>query len=447
MRGTGLDRHVAAALFAVAGLLAVAGPAHAGAPIVSYQLYGTTGQAGWFVSNVSVAWQVQWNGSPPVSSEGCEPGDSLKADTTPAGIKRTCTASNEDGTSSVTTSAIRKDATKPAVTSAAPSRPPDRDGWFNHPLEVSFAGSDAASGVASCSAPAYSAPDTASGSVSGTCRDAAGNLSALGSFALKYDATPPEVTALTPERPADFLGYFVRPVALTFSGADQTSGLQSCDTVLYAGPDSASAAVSGACRDVAGNAAARTMAVAFDATAPALSKVSAVAGDSVATVSWDANDDASAIRVTRSPGPARPVFDGNAARFEDRGLRNGVRYRYTVTAVDAAGHQTARAVTASPSAKLIAPAAGATVKRPPRLSWKRVAKARYYNVQLFRGKRKILSAWPRNTRLQLQSAWRYSARWQRLTPGTYRWYVWPGYGDRPQRRYGRALGSRTFTMP
>ena len=81
---------------------------------------------------------------------------------------------------------------------------------------------------------------------------------------------------------------------------------------------------------------------------------------------------------------------------------------------------------------------------PPRLSWKPCAKARYYNVQFFRGKRKMLSAWPRRTRLQLRSAWRYGGRWQRLSARDLPLVRVAGLRRPHARRYGRVLGSRTF---
>ncbi len=71
--------------------------------------------------------------------------------------------------------------------------------------------------------------------------------------------------------------------------------------------------------------------------------------------------------------------------------------------------------------------------------------ASYYNVQVFRGKRKILSTWPTKPRLRLRTRWHYGGQVQRLTAGTYRWYVWPGYGPRGRHRYGKLLGRRTFT--
>nr|MBA3331185.1 hypothetical protein [Actinomycetota bacterium] len=72
--------------------------------------------------------------------------------------------------------------------------------------------------------------------------------------------------------------------------------------------------------------------------------------------------------------------------------------------------------------------------------------AAYYNVQLFRGSQKVLSAWPKQPRLALGSKWTFAGRKMLLRPGTYRWYVWPGVGARSQARYGPMLGQSTFVV-
>ena len=65
-------------------------------------------------------------------------------------------------------------------------------GWYNHPVSVAFSGSDATSGVESCTAATYSALRRArAASQPGTCTDRAGNRSNPLGFGLKYDATPP----------------------------------------------------------------------------------------------------------------------------------------------------------------------------------------------------------------------------------------------------------------
>ena len=87
-----------------------------------------------------------------------------------------------------------------------------------------------------------------------------------------------------------------------------------------------------------------------------------------------------------------------------------------------------------------------TVTRAPVLRWRIVAGARYYNVQLFRGARKVLSAWPVRARLRVHRTWRYGGVRRRLAPGVYRWYVWPGYGRRAAHRYGALVGTRRFVV-
>lgn len=91
--------------------------------------------------------------------------------------------------------------------------------------------------------------------------------------------------------------------------------------------------------------------------------------------------------------------------------------------------------------RLLSPREDAVVARPPLLDWTKVAGATYYNVQLWRGNRKVLSRWPTRSRFQLHRTWRYHGRSFRLDPARYRWYVWPGF----PRGYGRSRG-RAFVV-
>jgi hypothetical protein len=85
---------------------------------------------------------------------------------------------------------IRIDRTPPTVTGPGLARPPDSGDWFNHPVGFAFTGSDATSGIESCTGGTYGGPDGAGVSFSGSCRDIAGNVTS-GAFAINYDATPP----------------------------------------------------------------------------------------------------------------------------------------------------------------------------------------------------------------------------------------------------------------
>jgi hypothetical protein len=126
-------------------------------------------------------------------------------------------------------------------------------------------------------------------------------------------------------------------------------------------------------------------------------------------------------------------------------VRNRTSYRYTVIAIDQAGNVGERTVVVRPGLRLLSPAQGAHVSAPPVLSWTSVPKATYYNVQVFRGA-KVLSAWPKRAHLQLRRTWSFGGQRHRLRPGTYRWYVWPGFGQRSAARYGPPVGSGRFVV-
>ena len=71
-------------------------------------------------------------------------------------------------------------------------------------------------------------------------------------------------------------GWYNRPVAFQVTGADATSGIASCVSPSYGGPDGAARELAGACVDRAGNTSVPVSAtIKYDATAPA-----AVAGAS-----------------------------------------------------------------------------------------------------------------------------------------------------------------------
>jgi hypothetical protein len=349
-------------------------------PVITPEIFGSVGSADWYTSGVTVNWKVAEDpGSPVLSaSPGCQPA-TFSADT--PGFTQTCTATSAGGTATVTTKPIRIDQTPPTVTAAKTSRPADHAGWFTSPVSVAWSGSDATSGISSCTSASYAGPDSAGAALSGTCRDAAGNTSA--------------------------------PL---------------------------------------------TISLAFDATAPSLSGVTATPGDTTASLAWKPSADTQSVSVVAAasaPGvPQRAVYQGPGTTFRDTGLTNGVAYTYTVTAFDAAGNAASQAVSVTPFSMLVAPLPNARIpgtrarKNPPMLTWQPRTGATYYNVQIFRrmnGRwRKIMSKWPDKNHLQLPSSWRYRGRTWQLVPAHYRWYVWPGYGDKRRQHYGKLLGKRDF---
>ncbi|HWL34459.1 MAG TPA: hypothetical protein VNP89_12725, partial [Gaiellaceae bacterium] len=205
--------------------------------------------------------------------------------------------------------------------------------------------------------------------------------------------------------------------------------------------------------DVAGNAAEAGHRFQYDATAPKLERTQAKFDKGVARIGWERAGDVVEVELVRSPGvngaKSTTVYQGNGAAFVDKTVKAGIRYRYEISVADMAGNVTTKAVTATATAKstsLLTPAAGAVVKAPPLLRWKPVVKATFYNVQVYRNGRKVLSIWPGVARLRLARNWKYGGKRYSLRPGLYKWYVWGARGTRAKPVYGKVLGSSTFTV-
>jgi hypothetical protein len=187
---------------------------------------------------------------------------------------------------------------------------------------------------------------------------------------------------------------------------------------------------------------------------PDVTGLTAKGGPAKVTLSWSkpAGDDFDHVVITRGEAlvGAAPtqIYEGAGTSLVDRGVRNGVQYRYVVASVDRSGNTSAGiAVVAVPRRLLlVAPLDGARLAKPPLLRWLAIKGADYYNVQLFRGTTKILTIWPLKHEFALRRTWKFGGRKITLTPGTYHWYVWPGFGARAAVRYGNMLGSSSFAM-
>jgi hypothetical protein len=321
---------------------------------------------GWYRAPVTIHWD--WIPSNAQVIAGCDSNDPVDFDTT--GAVRSCKVS--DGVAVTIDVPLKVDQTPPIVTGASASRQPDHDGWYRSPVQVTFSGSDATSGLLGCSSTTYDGPNAAAVDLLGRCQDVAGNVSVATPFGLRYDSAPPTVT-----------------------------------------------------------------------------DVRASASDERVRLRWKIPD-GTAVDVSRvGPGGHRRHLRSAGPRgsLVDRDVRNGRRYRYDLTATDPAGNVATRTLTAVPGPRLLAPTTGARVTGAPLLRWTTVRGADYYNVQLYRGRRKLLSAWPGRPRLQLDRRWRFGGQSRRLVHGKrYRWFVWPGHGPRADSAYGRLIGTSTFTV-
>lgn len=101
---------------------------------------------------------------------------------------------------------------------------------------------------------------------------------------------------------------------------------------------------------------------------------------------------------------------------------------------------------AARAGSLFAPVPGAQLNAPPVLRWRAVPRARFYNVQVYRAGRKILTAWPDRSRFSMHTTWKFRGRTFRLTPGLYMWYVWPAFRTNGTSTFGSLLGQSSFRI-
>ena len=278
-------------------------------PVITSSISGTVGANGWYTSDVSVTWLVAYNGATPPTKTGCD-ATLIASDTTAQTF--TCTATDEGGTTSKSVT-IKRDATPPtAATLVSPF--PNSSGWNRTPVAVHFTGTDATSGIASCTPDVSVTIDGESqSSSSGTCADSAGNVSTpVRATGINIDRTLPVATASAAPAP-NSAGWNNTAVTVSFSGADDLSGVAAngCTTALTLSSDGASQTASGTCTDRAGNvsAAATVSGVNIDRTPPTAVAVASPPpnaygwNSSTVTVSFAGTDNLSGSGISRCTDP------------------------------------------------------------------------------------------------------------------------------------------------
>jgi hypothetical protein len=171
------------------------------------------------------------------------------------------------------------------------------------------------------------------------------------------------------------------------------------------------------------------------------------------TISWGklSTLGATTVALYRSTSAKTPasqeIYRGDASTYVDKHFRNGDFHHYRAITVDGAGNvSSAVDFDLGADALLVSPKEHAQLRAPLHLRWRGVPTATYYNAQLFRAGKKILSVWPRAPRMTVQRQWRFKGRPYRLKPGRYTWFVWPGFGPLSAGHYGQLLGHSTFSV-
>ena len=407
---------------------------------------GTAGSNGWFRSNVTIHWVVTESASV-TSSTGCELAQLV---TTEGQSSHTCTVTFSGGSTS-TTATVKIDKTAPGVGGATLARAPDSNGWFNHPVAAAFSGQDARLGHRGLQQPdVRRRRQRVRLASSGTCTDVAGNSSGASLASSTTRLRRPSPRRRTASRTAR-AGTGSR-VTVSFAGTDATSGIAACTApTRYAGPDLPKAAVVGACRDAAGNAAEAGQAFQYDATAPKLPVAKAEVEKGVRRSSGSARrtpcSSSSSARLASTAGRRPSSIEATA-----RASPTGPSATASATATRSGratwrGTWSQKAVTANVDLPaLYRPAAGAVVHAPLVLSWEAVKGATFYNVQLYRNKVKVLTFWPRDADLPHRQDVALRRQAPAARAGQVRLVRLGREGDRAKPQYGKLLGSNSFVV-
>ena len=140
------------------------------------------------------------------------------------------------------------------------------------------------------------------------------------------------------------------------------------------------------------------------------------------------------------------MYRGARHRYVDTGLADGRHYHYVLLATDRAGNHSRDHARVKPHRGLLSPPPEVQVAAPPLLRWTPVLGARYYNVQLVRDGRTVLSDFPERPHYSVPATWTFKRHNEALVPGSYTWYVWAARRRRAHGVYGQPIGHRRFIV-
>jgi len=244
-----------------------------------------------------------------------------------------------------TVSGISIDKTKPVITwnfANDSCSLVGNSGWCRGTQTATFSAADVLSGLADTSYVNFTRSTQVNGAnvliASGEVCDLAENCAAsLDAGPYKIDSEGPVNVIGTPSYSANSAGWYKAPVTINFSGQDAASGIASCTSPTYSGPDSANATVAGSCTDIAGNSTSGQYVLKYDATAPTLqcTPASYVLNNPMAAVSASVSDNLSGASVspvsTNVSASQIGLFSASLTGADNAGNSATVSCAYSVT--------------------------------------------------------------------------------------------------------------------
>ncbi len=299
-------------------------------PSAAASLAGTPGANGWYVSTITAALaaedagagveKISYRLAPPGEEPGPEAAYEAPLGAELEGVYRLYfKAADVLGNTSIETETrFGIDLSTPVV-SAALVPAPNAAGWNNTAVYVSFAGTDAVSGIAYCAAGSTVSLEGAARELSGYCLDYAG-WSSTASVAVNIDTTPPAIGFTLPGA-ASPAGWYNGDVTARFACSDALSGLLSCPEAVTLAGEGPGISTSVAASDKAGNVSTVTASVNIDRTPPEIHISSPAAGD-VFVATKDKVRTFFAVKDNLDPAPEALAY---LEQVEDRGSPRGGR--------------------------------------------------------------------------------------------------------------------------
>ncbi|HET8626431.1 MAG TPA: PxKF domain-containing protein, partial [Thermomicrobiales bacterium] len=253
----------------------------------------------------------------PVAADGSVTCSATVSAETPAGgLTVNAQAADKAGNVGSDAAVVKLDKTPPTI-GGAPTTKPNGNGWYNGPVTVAFACSDALSGVASCQAPITVTTDGANQTVTGVATDIAGNRATAPVGGINIDTAPPTISGKATTAP-NGNGWYNGPVAIHFTCSDALSGIQQCPADVVLNKAGANQAVSGTAVDNAGNAATYTVSgINIDLTSPTLTGAAATPANAAGwyntdvTINWTGTDDLAGIDPATQPAASVITGEGS----------------------------------------------------------------------------------------------------------------------------------------
>ncbi len=201
-------------------------------PEITPVISGTPGTNGWYVSDVTVSFNVSDPESGIASSSGC---DTVTITQESTGFMLTCTATNGVGLTAQSSVTVKIDKTASVITGER-TPAPNATGWNNTDVTVTFSCSDAISGVATVPAsPQVITTEGAGQSCSATCTDFAGWTSSATVSDINIDKESPMITITSPVNGGTYI--LGSAIASNYSCNDQDglSGVATCSGPVPSG--------------------------------------------------------------------------------------------------------------------------------------------------------------------------------------------------------------------